>query len=34
MPISQQVYRIMYEDKDPKAAVYELMTRSPKAELM
>ncbi len=34
MPISQQVFRIMYEDKDPRAAVYELMTRSPKAELM
>jgi glycerol-3-phosphate dehydrogenase (NAD(P)+) len=33
MPISQQVFSIMYEDKDPKAAVYELMTRSPKAEL-
>lgn len=34
MPICEQIYCIAYEKKDPKAAVVELMTRSPKAELM
>jgi glycerol-3-phosphate dehydrogenase (NAD(P)+) len=34
MPICEQVYRIMYEGKNPKTAVVELMTRSPKSELM
>lgn len=34
LPICQAVYRIAYEGKNPKAAVFELMTRSPKAELM
>lgn len=32
MPIAEQVYRILYEDKDPKVAVTELMGRPPKAE--
>lgn len=34
LPICDQVYAITYEGKDPKAAVVELMTRQPKAELM
>jgi glycerol-3-phosphate dehydrogenase (NAD(P)+) len=33
MPICEQVFAITYEGKNPKAAVYELMTRSPKPEL-
>ena len=33
MPIIEQVYRILYEGKDPKAAVRELMTRELKKEL-
>jgi glycerol-3-phosphate dehydrogenase (NAD(P)+) len=32
MPISEAVYRILYEDKDPRAAVTELMTREPTSE--
>ena len=32
MPISEEVFRVLFEDKDPKAAVYDLMTRDPKAE--
>ena len=32
MPISSEVYRVLFEDKDPKKAVYDLMTRNPKAE--
>lgn len=32
MPISHEVYRVLFEDKDPKRAVYDLMTRDPKAE--
>jgi glycerol-3-phosphate dehydrogenase (NAD(P)+) len=32
LPICAQVYAIMYEAKDPKRAVVELMTRAPKAE--
>ena len=34
LPICDQVYSITHEGKDPKAAVVELMTRTPKAELM
>ncbi|MFZ5471232.1 MAG: NAD(P)H-dependent glycerol-3-phosphate dehydrogenase [Myxococcota bacterium] len=34
LPICDQVYAIMYEGKNPKAAVVELMTRQPKNELM
>jgi len=33
MPITQQVYEILYEGKEPKAAVKDLMTRTLKAEL-
>ena len=32
LPICAQVYAIMYEGKEPKRAVVELMTRTPKAE--
>ncbi|NOY52576.1 MAG: NAD(P)-dependent glycerol-3-phosphate dehydrogenase [Deltaproteobacteria bacterium] len=33
MPITRQVYRILYEGIDPKDAVRELMSRDPKDEL-
>lgn len=33
MPISEQIYAVIYEGKDPKAAVRDLMTRERKAEL-
>ena len=33
MPITTQVYQILYEGKNPKEAVKELMSREPKAEL-
>lgn len=33
LPICEQVYCILNENKDPRRAVVELMTRSPKAEL-
>jgi glycerol-3-phosphate dehydrogenase (NAD(P)+) len=32
MPITEQVYRVLYEDKDPRAAVTDLMLRDPKDE--
>lgn len=32
MPISQSVYQMLFEDKDPKDAVWELMGRSLKSE--
>lgn len=32
MPISNEVYRVLYENKDPKAAVVDLMTRERKTE--
>lgn len=32
MPITAQIYAVLYEDKDPKAAVNELMLRQKKAE--
>jgi glycerol-3-phosphate dehydrogenase (NAD(P)+) len=32
MPISEAVYLILYEDKDPRAAVSELMLREPTSE--
>ncbi len=32
MPITEQVYRILYEEKDPKRAVEELMLRDLKSE--
>ena len=33
MPITTQVYQILYEGKNPKEAVKELMSRELKAEL-
>lgn len=32
MPITTEIYRVLYERKDPKRAVRDLMTRSPKVE--
>ncbi len=32
MPITEQVYRVIYEEKDPRAAIKELMKRKPKPE--
>jgi glycerol-3-phosphate dehydrogenase (NAD(P)+) len=32
MPITDEVYRVLYEDKDPRAAVNDLMLREPKGE--
>jgi len=32
MPIACEIYRVLYENKDPKKAVHDLMTRSPKVE--
>ena len=32
MPIASEIYKVLYEGKDPKIAVHDLMTRSPKAE--
>jgi glycerol-3-phosphate dehydrogenase len=32
MPITAEVYGVLYEDKDPRAAVNDLMLRSPKGE--
>ncbi|NQT23043.1 MAG: NAD(P)H-dependent glycerol-3-phosphate dehydrogenase, partial [Candidatus Omnitrophica bacterium] len=32
MPITEEIYRVLYENKDPKKAVRDLMTRAPKSE--
>jgi len=32
MPITHEVYKVLFEGKEPKKAVYDLMTRDPKAE--
>ncbi len=32
MPITEQMYAVLFEDKDPKAAIRELMIREPKPE--
>jgi glycerol-3-phosphate dehydrogenase (NAD(P)+) len=32
MPITAEVYRVLYEAKDPLAAVNDLMLREPKSE--
>jgi glycerol-3-phosphate dehydrogenase (NAD(P)+) len=32
MPITTEVYRVLYEDKDPRTAVSDLMLRQPKEE--
>jgi glycerol-3-phosphate dehydrogenase (NAD(P)+) len=33
MPITEQVYRILFEDKNPKQALLDLMSRNPKSEI-
>ena len=33
MPLTEQVYRVIYEDKDPKQGLMDLMTRSLKDEI-
>jgi len=33
MPITEEIYKALYENKDPKKAVHDLMTRSPKNEV-
>jgi glycerol-3-phosphate dehydrogenase len=32
MPITAQIYTVLYQQKDPKVAVNELMSRQKKAE--
>lgn len=32
MPITKEIYSVLYENKDPKRGVHDLMTRSPKTE--
>ncbi len=32
MPITAEIYSVLYENKDPRKAVHDLMTRSPKME--
>ena len=32
MPITNEIYKVLYENKDAKVAVHDLMTRSPKTE--
>jgi len=32
MPITEQIYEVLYNNKDPRKAVVELMSREPKAE--
>jgi glycerol-3-phosphate dehydrogenase (NAD(P)+) len=32
MPITREVFRVLYEDKDPRAAVTDLMLREPTHE--
>jgi glycerol-3-phosphate dehydrogenase (NAD(P)+) len=33
MPITQQVYQVLFEDRKPQQAIAELMTRDPKSEI-
>jgi glycerol-3-phosphate dehydrogenase (NAD(P)+) len=33
MPITQQIYKVLFEDKPPQQAIAELMTRDPKSEI-
>jgi len=33
MPITSEIYKVIYENKDPKMAVFDLMTRPPKSEV-
>lgn len=32
MPITREIYNVLYENKDPRRAIHDLMTRSPKTE--
>jgi len=32
MPVVTEIYKVLYENKDPKTAARDLMTRSPKNE--
>ena len=32
MPITNEIYKVIYENKDPKKGVHDLMTRSPREE--
>jgi len=32
MPITQQVYSVLYKGKDPRKAIHDLMTRAPREE--
>ena len=32
MPITTEIFKVLYENKDPKIAVHDLMTRAPKTE--
>jgi glycerol-3-phosphate dehydrogenase (NAD(P)+) len=34
MPITEQVHSVLFEDKSPKEAITELMTRDPKDEFV
>lgn len=34
MPITEAVYKVLFEDVDPKDALFELMTRDPKDEII
>lgn len=34
MPITEHVYNVLFENNDPKDAVYDLMTRDPKEEIL
>ena len=33
MPITREIYNVLFEDKDPMKAVNELMVRDPKSEI-
>ncbi|UCB53257.1 MAG: glycerol-3-phosphate dehydrogenase, partial [Candidatus Zixiibacteriota bacterium] len=33
MPITQQVHQVLFENKSPREAMIELMTRDPKSEI-
>ena len=33
MPITKEIYNVLFEDKDPIKAVNELMVRKPKSEI-
>ncbi|MEX0929711.1 MAG: hypothetical protein WDZ53_09910 [Balneolales bacterium] len=34
MPITKHVYQVLFENVNPEDAVYELMTRDPKEEIL